>query len=330
MLVKSKFGSKYSLIFLSVQVMRICLETISKTNPDEDEHAAFCLKWLSSVSRYAFNNVEEFISDIYASHILRTSMQCLSGMEVDMLLMKSYRSRRHLDQTEASDALPKYECAEFVSMLRDFGERFAAWPQLHGIESIFKTTFVTQLTRPFESLDMVLSQDSSAVIQTVLFCMNKSAPDICQKLVNVLVKNILSEMEADDIFSSSAVVHVLEVCLTVSDEEIFRHLYQSYFKGRLKSLAENFDLKFSVLKLLEAAKDKELVLLFMRSTLNIKYPLISTVCKNFRGIGPCHGGYICRWLRNGSLEFGKRLQKAFSSPSQVFAGNDLLVCLCSI
>ncbi len=119
---------------------------------------------------------------------------------------------------------------------------------------------------------MVLSQDSSAVIQTVLFCMNKSAPDICQKLVNVLVKNILSEMEADDIFSSCAVVHVLEVCLTVSDEEIFRHLYQSYFKGRLKSLAENFDLKFSVLKLLEAAKDKELVLLFMRSTLNMLYP----------------------------------------------------------
>lgn len=106
---------------------------------------------------------------------------------------------------------------------------------------------------------MVLSQDSSAVIQTVLLCMNKSAPDICQKLLNVLVKNILSEMQVDDIFSSSAVVHCLEICLTVSDEEIFRQLYQSYFKGRLKSLAENFDLKFSVLKLLDAVKDKELV-----------------------------------------------------------------------
>ncbi len=145
MLVNSKFCPEYSLMSLSLQVMRICLETISKTNPDEDEHAAFCLKWLSSVSRYAFNNVEEFISDIYASHILRTSMQCLSGMEVDMLLMKSYRSRRHLDQTEAADALPKYECAEFVSMLRDFGERFAAWPQLHGIESFFFFFFYRHL-----------------------------------------------------------------------------------------------------------------------------------------------------------------------------------------
>lgn len=106
---------------------------------------------------------------------------------------------------------------------------------------------------------MVQSQDSSAVIQTVLFSLHKTAPDICQRLLNVLVKDILSNMQVDDIFSSSAVVHVLETCLTVSDEEIFRQLYQSYFKGRLKSLAENFDLKFSVLKLLEAVKDKELV-----------------------------------------------------------------------
>jgi hypothetical protein len=110
------------------------LETISKTNPTDgkDEHSAFCLKWLSSVSRYAFNNVEEFISDIYASHILRTSLQCLSGIELDTLLMKSYRSRRHLDHTEASSSIPKYESEEFVTMLRDFGERFSSWPQLHG------------------------------------------------------------------------------------------------------------------------------------------------------------------------------------------------------
>lgn len=220
------------------KVMRICLEKISKTNPDDgmDQHSAFCLKWLSSASRYAFNNVEEFISDIYASHILRTSLECLSGVELDTLLMKSYRSRRHIDHTASSDGIPKYESAEFVTMLRDFGERFASWPQLH---------------------DMVRSQDSSAVIQTVLFCLNKTAPDLCKKLLVFLVKDILSAIQPDDMFSSSAVVHTLEACVVVSDDEIFRQLYQTHFKGRLKALAENFDLKFSVVKLLEAVKDKE-------------------------------------------------------------------------
>ena len=108
---------------------------------------------------------------------------------------------------------------------------------------------------------MVLSQDSSAVIQTVLFCLHKTAQDLCKKLLDFIVKDILSAMQVDDIFSSAAIVHTLETCLTVSDEEIFRQLYQSYFKGRLKFLAENFDLKFSVIKLLEAVKDKELVML---------------------------------------------------------------------
>lgn len=107
---------------------------------------------------------------------------------------------------------------------------------------------------------MVQSEDSSAVIQTVLFCLDKSAPDICQRLLNIIVKDILAKMEVDDVFSSVAVVHALETCLTLSDEEIFRHLYQTYFKGRLTTLAENFELKFSVMKLLEAVKDKELVM----------------------------------------------------------------------
>lgn len=109
---------------------------------------------------------------------------------------------------------------------------------------------------------MVRTQDSSAVIQTVLFCLDKTAPDICKKLLDFLVKDILSAMHVDDIFSSSAVVHTLEACLTVSDDEIFRQLYETYFKGQLTALACNFDLKFSVLKLLEAVRDKELVRLY--------------------------------------------------------------------
>lgn len=110
---------------------------------------------------------------------------------------------------------------------------------------------------------MIHSQDSSAVIQTVLFCLHHTAPDLCQKLLDILVKDILASMHSDEIFSSSAVVHVVEACLSVSDEEIFRHLYTTYFKGHLKSMAENFDLKFSVIKLLESVKDKELVTIYI-------------------------------------------------------------------
>lgn len=113
--------------------MVFSLEKLAKADKDDgSEHVTFCKKWLCSVTQFAFNNFEEFITNIYASHILRTSLRCLSGAEVDFSLIKSARSRNHLDKT-SDTALPKYESKEFDSILCDFCERLAAWPQLPGI-----------------------------------------------------------------------------------------------------------------------------------------------------------------------------------------------------
>lgn len=115
------------------KVMHICLETVSNGKHSE-EHRKFCVEWLCSVFRYSFNNVEDFIADIYASHVLRSSLQCASGVDVDVTTMKSNRSRRHLDGE--TSATPKYKSDEFLEILKDFGARFIAWPQLHGIPSL--------------------------------------------------------------------------------------------------------------------------------------------------------------------------------------------------
>jgi len=112
--------------------MHICLETVSNKKHSE-EHQLFCKDWLCAVFRYSFNNVEDFIADIYASHILRSSLQCASGVDVSVMTMKSHRSRRHLDDDKA--ALAQYESKEFAEIIKDFGERFIAWPQLHGISN---------------------------------------------------------------------------------------------------------------------------------------------------------------------------------------------------
>lgn len=115
------------------KIMHICLETVSSNDAKHpQEHLDFCLEWLCSICRYAFNNVEDFISDIYASHILRSSLQCLSGVQVEVGTMKSRRSRRHLDDKESDNAVGKFKSEEFIDILRDFGERFVAWPQLLG------------------------------------------------------------------------------------------------------------------------------------------------------------------------------------------------------
>ena len=61
------------------------------------------------------------------------------------------------------------------------------------------------------------------------------------------------------IWDASSTVHILEACLSVCDQDTLKQLHEKYFKGQLKSLAECGETKFSVVKLLEAVKDKELV-----------------------------------------------------------------------
>lgn len=122
------------------RIMHIFMEVIcSKDEKFDQEYVDFCQKWLCSVCQFAFNNVEDFISDIYASHILRTSLQCVSGVDVGVLLMKSNRSRRHMEgenKETSMKPLPPTKSAEFLTILNDFAQRFVAWPQLHGNVSL--------------------------------------------------------------------------------------------------------------------------------------------------------------------------------------------------
>lgn len=83
------------------------------------------------------------------------------------------------------------------------------------------------------------------------------APELCQKLVKVLVVDILPTVSS--VWDAASTVRILEACLSVCDDDRLKQLHGSYFKGHLKSLAETNETKFSVVKLLEAVQDKELV-----------------------------------------------------------------------
>jgi len=244
-------------------IMHIFMEVIScKDEKLDPDYVEFCHAWICSVCQFAFNNVEDFVSDIYASHILRTSLQCVSGVDVGVLLMKSNRSRKHLDGKEELKAIkdlkslsPKHS-AEFLTILRDFAERFVGWPQLH---------------------DLVHSDDSSAVIQTVLLSLHTTLPALSQKLLNVILNDIFSEF-SEAVFDNSATVHLLEVGLCVSDDKTFRDIYEKYFKNRTKTLAKSNDTKFAVIKLLENVKDKELMTEIFEELSAIMEDLFATGC----------------------------------------------------
>ena len=47
--------------------------------------------------------------------------------------------------------------------------------------------------------------------------------------------------------------------MSVSDDETLALLYRKYLAGQLRDLAQDFNSKFTVVKLLETVNDKELV-----------------------------------------------------------------------
>ena len=105
---------------------------------------------------------------------------------------------------------------------------------------------------------MVQSDSSSAVIQTFLYSIAGTIPTMCEKLIRILVEDIFPSTEGN-ILEYSSIIHLLEVCLEISNEETFLLLHDKYFRGQLKNLAQDVATKFSVVKLLEGVKSEKLV-----------------------------------------------------------------------
>jgi hypothetical protein len=168
-----------------------------------------------------------------------------------------------MDDKETENSVGKFKSEEFIDILRDFGERFVAWPQIPGITSTIN--FLILFFHVMHSmlfgavLDLAYTDNSSAVIQTALYCFHSSIPEVGGKLLKVLVNDIFPTAQSG-VFSSSSIVHLFEACVSVSDDETLAQLYRKYLAGQLRDLAQDFNTKFTVVKLLETVNDKELVI----------------------------------------------------------------------
>ncbi len=57
------------------------------------------------MAKYSINNFDDFAYDPYASHVLRTSFQCLCGSKLSEDMMKSKRSRGQQNVTKSKNAV---------------------------------------------------------------------------------------------------------------------------------------------------------------------------------------------------------------------------------
>ncbi|CAL1678177.1 unnamed protein product [Lasius platythorax] len=184
------------------------------------------------LSRYFLNNVEEFVFDTYANHVLRTVIKCLAGLIED-----SENNKKSIAQYSV-ERRPVIQ--DYKDLLIQSCDRLKKWPQFcqFGQQEI-----------------------TSGLVQCILY----SLKDVDQDLTNSIIKKIIKEcFETDEenklsnIFNAESSIRILEACLTVAQPKTFTKLYKTYFAGNLKHLCLTQNTNFSVQRLLDYCITKEL------------------------------------------------------------------------
>jgi nucleolar protein 9 len=84
------------------------------------------------VSKFVLNNLEDFVWDTYANHVIRTVTECLGGISSETT---AGNHKKHVlpktKITEPSIKLSKIP-SEYTELLKELVRRLSAWPQFQG------------------------------------------------------------------------------------------------------------------------------------------------------------------------------------------------------
>lgn len=113
---------------------------VEKTEPKyEQEHIQKCHEFTLKISKYALNNLEEFVWDKTANYILRSVVKCLSGIT----LLPGEKPKVNIFKQTVDDGkgIPPHTNTmtykvipeEFKPLVKDFVTRLSSWPQFKDL-----------------------------------------------------------------------------------------------------------------------------------------------------------------------------------------------------
>lgn len=241
------------------------VENVKKSKYTE-EHITKCNEFTLKVGRYALNNLEDFVWDPYANHILRSAIKCLSGItmmpgeKAKKNIFKNADSGNILSNAHTGKLEYKVVTDEYKSIVKDCASRLSQWPQFKDL--------------PYENL-------TSGLVQVLLFGLR----NVDKQLLRHILKQILDDsfvpnnwvnedLESKDdkkaedltedgsaaleverhippVFESDSAVRLLEAALAVAKKKSYTQIYAKCFINRLHILVTNSKLNFAVQRLFD-------------------------------------------------------------------------------
>jgi nucleolar protein 9 len=158
-----------------------------KNNPDSEyseDHIQKCYDFTLKLCKYALNNLEDFVWDNYANHILRSAIKCLSG--ITLLPGEKPKTNIFRQTVKEDKGIPPHLTSmeykivpdEFKELVKEFANRLSAWPQ-------FK--------------DLAYQNLTSALLQVLLYAIK----NVDSSITKSMLKKLLNESFAPDDWAST-------------------------------------------------------------------------------------------------------------------------------
>ncbi|TRY73701.1 hypothetical protein TCAL_00913 [Tigriopus californicus] len=205
----------------------------------DDDFRTFAQIWVLKVTKFVINNWDDFCPDVYASHILRTAFQCLSGIKLPVDVLRSRHSRNQVTGADQSTTFQDFEpTADSLAVLK-----------LAAVKA-----------KQMQNRDEVLHTDAAAgVVATLVTILCRKLPPTGRDLAQELLDQVLPRDLADEVpvvFQSEGLTRLLEALISECPAELVHQIHAQFFRSRLSRLARHATANFAVQKLLTACPDK--------------------------------------------------------------------------
>jgi len=205
----------------------------------KEEEAEARQAWMVKVCKFVSNNLEDFCQDTYASHILRTVVQCAVGQRFTEQQQQKSRGGTESKQTEGYDLM-------VVSRLRE-GDK-------EQMDEVLDTLTARLMALPKELLSTELCV---RVIQVYLSLVSQRQPKTARGVVRHLLTACFADRDQVD-WEDSAVVRLMEALVVAGINHAKLGLkVMEVLEGKVAELAKHPTANFVVQRLLEQVGDKE-------------------------------------------------------------------------
>jgi len=212
---------------------------------DKDEAVAKRKEWLLKVSKFTLNNLADFYGDIYASHIVRTVVQCLAGQRLPPDILKSRRSQQQVMTNHKDAQLDQFQLGDDARMeevLEDAAERLVDLGEEVGGDEL-----------------------GSGVVQAFLIATNGKQKKITKLIVKFLlggclkVKDDGGEGLGSRWWEQQPLVRLAETVVQVTKPlpKLAAKVFSKLLEGRLAKLAIHPSGNYVVQRVLDHCEDGE-------------------------------------------------------------------------